>query len=195
MTQTNPYDSYNHDSQPKPQTYNDVDNSSEQNIDENVYNSQKESVQQEPLVDYSQDYTASEYTNNDPYSNSSASEAAQYNVPENSEYHQSQFQNGQENSSYNNSLYNDSHGQYKNQFATAPQLNILALLGLVFSFMFAPIGLVLSIMGFAQAKKDPNDSAGKVMSLIGMIVAGLQIAILVLYILFIIIMVFFSAAS
>lgn len=74
------------------------------------------------------------------------------------------------------------------------ELNIKALLGLIFSFLFFPAGLVLSWLGFRETKNS-NDSAGKIMSIIGLAIAGIQTVFFVLWlVLFVFLMIIGATA-
>jgi len=90
---------------------------------------------------------------------------AQYNAPE-------WTQPGTASSSYSSSYS-----------APNQELNIKALLGLIFSFIFFPVGLILSWMGYNESK-NTNDSTGKTLSLVGLIVSGIQLFFIVLWFVF-----------
>lgn len=73
------------------------------------------------------------------------------------------------------------------QFNTVPQepsqLNIKTVLGLIFSIVFFPVGLVLSWLGYKEAKEE-NDDTGKILGIIGLVISGIQTAFFILSILF-----------
>lgn len=105
--------------------------------------------------------------------------------------------------------YSSSHSdsQYQGAYSASPQqnyyqqtnaapLNIMALLGLIFAFVMPLIGLVLSIIGLKKANESTmEDKAGRIMSIIGLIVSGLSILVFIAYFLFIVIFVFAGYSS
>jgi hypothetical protein len=64
------------------------------------------------------------------------------------------------------------HGQQAPAYAPAPQkTNVMAILGLVFAFVFSPLGIVFSALGLSQTKK--RGEGGR-----GLAIAGLVLSIL-----------------
>lgn len=56
----------------------------------------------------------------------------------------------------------------------AKKMNTMAILGFIFTFIFVPIGFILSLIGFVQLSKDSAQS-GK-----GLAIAGLVISLLLI---------------
>ncbi len=54
-----------------------------------------------------------------------------------------------------------------------PQTNTLALVGFILSFLMAPVGVVLSIVGLTQIKKEPLRYKGKELAIAGIIIGGI----------------------
>jgi len=63
--------------------------------------------------------------------------------------------------------------------------NVMAILGLVFSILFPPLGLIFSIIALNQIKKDPSQG-GK-----GLAMTGLILSIILLIIMLIVFIVLF----
>lgn len=131
------------------------------------------------------------YANQDPYSaHSSSSADPYYSQPSaNTSANQGpQWSNGTAASQ------NQYQQPYTNQ-APPQDLNIKALLGLIFSFFFFPAGLVLSWLGYRETKNSP-DNTGRVMSIIGLVVAGIQTLLVILWVvLFVFLMIVGMAGS
>lgn len=104
---------------------------------------------------------------------------------------------GTDNNSWNNSgqTYNQTASQQNYpQAAPSSDLNIKALLGLIFSFIFFPVGLVLSWLGLRESKEN-NDSTGRVLSITGLIVSGIQTVVFVLWIAFVVFLIILGMAG
>jgi len=78
------------------------------------------------------------------------------------------------------------YGYPQPAYAAAPT-NTMAILGLVFAFVFPPLGVVFGFMGRNQIKR--TGEGGEGLALAGIIVGGIFTAIIVLYIVFIVIVV------
>lgn len=184
--QQNPFEaqqqpSPNYASSPPPQTSSPYGYG--ENEANNPYIATSASTQSPSQDPYTQDtYT----TVQDPYSAPSSASANSYSQP--SANDSSQWANNNANT----------QNQYQQSYAQpAPQqdLNIKALLGLIFSFFFFPAGLVLSWLGYRETK-NTTDNTGRVMSIIGLVVSGIQTALVVLWILlFVFLMILGMAGS
>lgn len=186
--QQNPFEaqqqpSPNYASSPPPQTSSPYGYG--ENEANNPYIATSASTQSPSQDPYAQDtYTTAQ----DPYSAPSSASANSYSQP--SANDSSQWANNNANANTQN--------QYQQSYAQpAPQqdLNIKALLGLIFSFFFFPAGLVLSWLGYRETK-NTTDNTGRVMSIIGLVVSGIQTALVVLWILlFVFLMILGMAGS
>lgn len=184
--QQNPFEaqqqpSPNYASSPPPQTSSPYGYG--ENEANNPYIATSASTQSPSQDPYAQDtYTTAQ----DPYSAPSSASANSYSQP--SANDSSQWANNNANT----------QNQYQQSYAPpAPQqdLNIKALLGLIFSFFFFPAGLVLSWLGYRETK-NTTDNTGRVMSIIGLVVSGIQTALVVLWILlFVFLMILGMAGS
>jgi len=82
---------------------------------------------------------------------------------------------------------------YPPQGYAAPQTNTMAILGLVFAFVFPPLGVVFGFMGRNQIKRTGEGGDG--LALAGIIVGGIFTAIIVLYIIFVVILIGAAVSS
>jgi hypothetical protein len=69
----------------------------------------------------------------------------------------------------------------------------MAILGLVFAFVFPPLGVVFGFMGRNQIKRTGEGGDG--LALAGIIVGGIFTAIIVLYIIFVVILIGAAVSS
>lgn len=69
-----------------------------------------------------------------------------------------------------------------NQLKTSEPLDILCLLGFIFSFVVMLAGLILSILAYKRVK-DEGKSINKTLAKIGIIIASLQIVIIIVILL------------
>jgi hypothetical protein len=88
---------------------------------------------------------------------------------------------------YGNPYYGQQGYGYPQQAYAAPQTNTMAILGLVFAFVFPPLGVVFGFMGRNQIKR--TGEGGEGLALAGIIVGGIFTAIIVLYIVFIVVII------
>jgi hypothetical protein len=88
---------------------------------------------------------------------------------------------------YGNPYYGQQGGYGYPQPYAAPQTNTMAILGLVFAFVFPPLGVVFGFMGRNQIKRTGEGGDG--LALAGIIVGGIFTAIIVLYIIFIVVII------
>lgn len=118
----------------------------------------------------------------DPYDTAPPTSANSYTDPYSTQYTHSDSTN-----------FNSPYSANGPQFNTVPQepsqLNIKALLGLIFSIVFFPVGLVLSWLGYKEAKEE-NDDTGKILGIIGLVISGIQTAFFILSILFFVFIMF-----
>ena len=123
----------------------------------------------------------------DPYDTAPPTSANSYTDPYSTQYTHSDSTN-----------FNSPYSANGPQFNTVPQepsqLNIKALLGLIFSIVFFPVGLVLSWLGYKEAKEE-NDDTGKILGIIGLVISGIQTAFFILSILFFVFIIFVGATS
>lgn len=63
------------------------------------------------------------------------------------------------------------------------QTSIMSVVGLVLAFVFAPAGLIFSILGLKDSK-EKEDGTGRLAAIIGIIVSGAQIALSILLFVF-----------
>lgn len=98
----------------------------------------------------------------------------------------------QYNQTYPAPPYKQPDGFYENgapYYAPQTSNNLIAILALVFSFIFAPAGLILGLLGLKQSKEN-NDNNGRILSIAATVISGIQVAIFFLFILL-----FFVSAS
>lgn len=79
---------------------------------------------------------------------------------------------------YAGDMYNQSNMMGNNQ-----KYNVLAIVGLIFSFFVAPVGLILSIIALVQIKK--TKEKGKGLAIAGLIISILQLLIIILVFVFV----------
>lgn len=136
-------------------------------------------------------YNSPNFSNDSYGSSSSPNTYAEQNDPYADPYSVSQ---SSANSWQNEQTQYQQPAQSFSQQPPTSEMNIKALLGLIFSFLFFPAGLVLSWLGFRETKNS-NDSAGKIMSIIGLAIAGIQTAFFVLwFVLFVFLMIIGATA-
>lgn len=76
----------------------------------------------------------------------------------------------------------------------SPSLNIKSLLGLIFSFVFFPAGLILSWMGLKESKTS-NDETGRILAIIGLVISIIQTLSFVIAIGFFLLAIILGASS
>lgn len=88
------------------------------------------------------------------------------------------------------------HSSNYQQYSQQPSgdLNIKSLLGLIFSFVFFPAGLILSWLGFKESKTTGDDT-GKILAIVGLVVSGIQLLSMVLFFAFFFFMIILGAMS
>lgn len=140
------------------------------------------------------------YTENDPYAQaetpvqegSSSQEDARTSASEQQSF------NPYSQSASSAPQWNDPAAGAYSQSPIAPSsslsVNIKSILGLVFAFVFFPVGLILSWLGWNEAKEN-NDESGRILGLVGLIISLVQVGIVVLSVLLFIFIAFLSAAS
>lgn len=186
--QQNPFEaqqqpSPNYASSPPPQTSSPYGYG--ENEANNPYIATSASAQSPSQDPYAQDAYA---TAQDTYSAHSSTSANDYSQP-------SANTGTNENTQWNNGTAQNQYQQSYAQSAPQQDLNIKALLGLIFSFFFFPAGLVLSWLGYRETKNSP-DNTGRVMSIIGLVVSGIQTVLVILWILlFVFLMILGMAGS
>lgn len=150
------------------------------------------------------------YGGNSPNYGSAYTESSEQSIPQASknEYQQENHSTEQPNpypannetytgQNHNNPPVTKPDGYYQNgkpyyaYQAQPPQstLNVMAIVAIITSFFFFPIGLIFGIIGYKQSKKE-NDANGKTMSIAAIIVSGIQVLFFAIFILFI-----FTSAS
>ena len=140
---------------------------------------------QSPSDPYDQDPYA---TAQDPYSVHSSTSANDYSQS-------SANTSANESAQWNNGTTQNQYQQSYAQPVPQQELNIKALLGLIFSFFFFPAGLVLSWLGYRETK-NTTDNTGRVMSIIGLVLSGIQTIFFILWILlFVFLMIIGMAGS
>lgn len=77
---------------------------------------------------------------------------------------------------YAGQMYNNQTGMMGG--ATNQKWNVMSIVGFVFSFLFAPVGLILSIIAVCQIKK--SHEKGKGFAVAGIIISALQLAFIIL---------------
>lgn len=187
MSNQSGYPEQNYGSVNPPQEENPFNTNVENDYSSNDSGSYTPSYEQpQPPSAYSSpNFSSDAYASAAPVQNSAQSANNAYNDP----YAASA------NDSWNNSYQNS--GQQSNAYPIQTQssdLNIKALLGLIFSFIFFPAGLILSILGFREAKA-ANDSTGRVLSLVGLIISGLQTVLVIAWILLFVFLIIVGGAS
>ncbi len=80
---------------------------------------------------------------------------------------------------------------YKTSNPVPAQKNTMALLGFILSFFMPLVGLILSIIGYQNAKKPEFLGDGKSMSVAGIIISAIYMGIILIYV-FILCMIWFS---
>lgn len=116
-----------------------------------------------------------------------ASEDAEYTAPENaSEGYKAA--NAQLPASYSNPNYSSASSSAYTGPAASSDTNVLAIIGFVCSLVFLPValgtlsavaGLVLSILGLNNSKKLPGNK-GRGLSIAGIIISGIRIALILI---------------
>ena len=67
--------------------------------------------------------------------------------------------------------------------AVAPHTNVMAILSIIFAFVFGPLGIIFGIIALSQIKKDPSATgkklalAGIIIPIIGIIIAAILAAL------------------
>lgn len=73
---------------------------------------------------------------------------------------------------------NPGDGSVNARHATAPHTNVMAILSLIFAFVFGPLGIIFGFIALSQIKKDPSATgrklalAGIIIPIIGLIIGG-----------------------
>lgn len=78
-------------------------------------------------------------------------------------------------------------------YAQMPGTNLMAILSLIFAFVFSPAGVVLGHISLSQIKKTGEQGRG--LAIAGLIIGYISIAFIVIYIVFIIFIVILGATS
>lgn len=144
--------------------------------------------------------SASQYVPFDSYNLKSEEDQYEAKEPQNETWNDNSDSTFSNSSPYDNPYANSTHNQdnnYVNNTYPAPQnseMNIKAILGVVFSIFFFPVGLILSWLGYRESV-DKKDETGRILSIIGLAISGVQVAMIVLSILFFILMIFIGIAA